>query len=260
MFLARYFIFILASSLIAEKLTLEQRLELVRGLTAEFATVKVPLPRSKKPLPLKSDATYDKQAWTDAGKELGPAARPGDLVQVTAVHIDNDKILFEINGGMRNKRKWYHNIEVGMGQGGNTTPVGGGPMGATLGTAIAMSFPKDGLPTESATVKKLLAPVLDFEKRTVTEQVMDSYPPEVKAAIKENRALEGMNRDQVIMSMGRPRTKVRESKDGLDLEDWIYGLPPGKVTFVTFGGGKVTKVKESYAGLGGQTLPPLPTQ
>ena len=257
---ARFLIVLLSSALIGEKLTPEQRLELVRGLTAEFATVKAPLPRAKKPLPMKSDGTYDKQVWTEAGKEMGPAARPGDLVQITAVHIESDKILFEINGGAKSKRKWYHNIEVGMGQSGNTTPINGNNAGATLGTSIVMSFPKDGLPSESAAVKKLLAPVLDFEKRTVTEQVIDSYPPEIQAAIKENRALEGMNRDQVIMALGRPRTKVRESKDGLDLEDWIYGLPPGKVTFVTFGSGKVTKVKEAYAGLGGQTLPPLPTQ
>lgn len=256
--LARISIFslLLAGTLVAEKLTPEQRLGLVRGLTAEYATVKVLLPRAKKPLPIQANGTWDKEAWADAGKQLGPAARAGDLVQITAVHIDDDKITFEINGGAKSKRKWYHNIEVGMGS--RTSPINQDPGVATLGTSIAMSFPKNEIPAESSEIKKLLKPVLDFEKRTVTEQIIDTYPPEVKQAIKENRALEGMNRDQVIMALGKPRTKVRETKDGLDLEDWIYGIPPGKVTFVTFGSGKVTRVKESYAGLGGQTLPPLP--
>jgi len=36
----------------------------------------------------------------------------------------------------------------------------------------------------------------------------------------------------------------------VELEDWVYGLPPGKITFVTFNGDKVVKVKEEYAGLG----------
>jgi hypothetical protein len=60
------------------------------------------------------------------------------------------------------------------------------------------------------------------------------------------------------MALGKPRMKSRETRDGVDLEDWVYGNPPGKMVFVTFGGAKVVKVKETYAGLGGQTAPPLP--
>jgi hypothetical protein len=60
-----------------------------------------------------------------------------------------------------------------------------------------------------------------------------------------------MDRDQVLMALGRPTHKSRETKDGIDYEDWIYGTPPGRVTFVTFSGPKVVKVKETYAGLGG---------
>jgi hypothetical protein len=75
----------------------------------------------------------------------------------------------------------------------------------------------------------------------------------VQKAITEKRALEGMNHDQVLLALGHPRQKYRETKDGVDLEDWIYGEAPGKVTFVTFSGNKVVKVKEQYAGLGIQT-------
>jgi hypothetical protein len=56
--------------------------------------------------------------------------------------------------------------------------------------------------------------------------------------------------------MGKPMHKSRETKDGLDLEDWVYGQAPGKITFVTFKGDKVIKVKESYAGLGSQVQDP----
>jgi hypothetical protein len=52
------------------------------------------------------------------------------------------------------------------------------------------------------------------------------------------------------MAMGRPEHKSRETKDGTEFEDWVYGTAPGKISFVTFVGDKVVKVKEEYAGLG----------
>jgi len=67
-----------------------------------------------------------------------------------------------------------------------------------------------------------------------------------------------MDREQVLLALGRPRNKVRETLDGVETEDWIYGQPPGKITFVTFAGSKVVKVKETYAGLGGSVAEPLP--
>ncbi len=97
----------------------------------------------------------------------------------------------------------------------------------------------------------MLLPVLDFEKSSVTENYVDTLPEPIKEAVKAKKAIEGMNRDQVLLAVGRPVRKTRESKEGTDYEDWIYGEPPGRVTFVTFTGDKVVKVKETYAGLGG---------
>jgi len=78
--------------LCADKLSFDERIEIERGLTAEFATAKVTLPRSKKPLVIKSDGQYDKAAWEDAMREAGPASRVGDQVQVTRVLIESNKI------------------------------------------------------------------------------------------------------------------------------------------------------------------------
>jgi hypothetical protein len=260
-----FLISLLATSLDADtpkdssKLNFDQRVEIVRGLMSEYATVKTFLPRSKKPLPFDSTGKYDKKKWDEIGREFGPAARVGDLVQITKVTLEDDKILFEINGGMKGKRKWYENVEVGMGQ--RTSPIGGQQTtNAPGGTYIALEFGKAVPGLQATEIKKLLAPILDFEKHSATEQAVDSLPPEVQKAVKENRAIEGMDRDQVIMAMGKPRTKSRETKEGMELEDWIYGNPPGKVVFVTFNGSKVLKVKETYAGLGGQVAPPLPVQ
>lgn len=253
---ARYLSLLLAVPLFGEKLNFEERTEILRGMTAEYATVKTLLPRSKKPLEFKHDGQFDKDHWAEAAKQLGPAARMGDLVQITKVEIEDDRIVFEINGGLKGKRKWYENVEVGVGN--RTRPINSGQnTAAPGGTSLALIFERTTPAIRAAEIKKLLAPILDFEKRSATEQAVDLLPPEIKQAVTEKRAVEGMNRDQVLMALGKPRTKVRENKEGLDEEDWIYGLPPGRVTFVTFANGKVVRVKESYAGLGGQTVPPM---
>jgi hypothetical protein len=235
----------------AEKLTFEDRVELTRGLMAEYGTVKVLLPRSRKALEFNSDGTYDKKAWRDIARDSGPAARNGDLVEVTKLTIESDRLVLEINGGFKGGRKWYSGVQVAGPMGGQT-PMGNGNSNAPGGTSIAVLFHKPLEPIKASEVKKMLAPIMDFDKRTVTEVYAESLPPEVKQAIAEKRVTEGMNRDEVIMSMGRPVYKSRETKDGLETEDWVYGAAPGKITFVTFDGDKVIKVKVSYAGLGTQ--------
>lgn len=239
----------------ADKLTDEDRIEILRGLTAEYATAKILIPRSKKPLEYQSKGTWDKARWAEAGKELGPAARVGDLLQITKVSIDDDRIVLEINGGLKGKKKWYERIEVGMGGGGNTQPVSTGQSGVrAAGTYLAVVF-GDKVPViKAAEIKKMLAPILDFEKRSATEHYVETLPEPVKQAIAQKRAIEGMDREQVLIAMGRPVRKTRETKDGIDYEDWIYGQAPGRITFVTFQGQKVVKVKETYAGLGGSTV------
>jgi hypothetical protein len=52
-----------------------------------------------------------------------------------------------------------------------------------------------------------------------------------------------MDRDSVLSSKGAPDRKVREERDGVEQEDWIYGLPP-HVLFITFDGDTVVKVTQ----------------
>ena len=236
----------------AEKLTMDERIELVRGLTAEYAKVKVLLPRSRKALEFEAAGTYNKKAWEDIAKESGPAARLGDTIQITKVELDSDRIVLQINGGFNGGRKWYRGVSIAGGPSSNPTPVavGGNDSNAPGGTSVAILFHKPLEPIKAADVKKMLAAVFDFDPHSATEVYSETLPPAVQQAIKEKRAMEGMTHEQVVMAMGRPRERSRETKDGLELEDWVYGVPPGKITFVTFNGDKVIKVKEEYAGLG----------
>ncbi len=150
------------------KLTSEERIELIRGLTAEQATAKTLLPRSKKPLVVDSKGTFDQAQWEALAKANGPAARAGDVLQITKVNIEDDRIVFEINGGSRSGPKWYERIQVGTG--GRTSPVGSGSgSAAPAGTNLALVFPGQIPPLTAAETKKMLAPVLDFNIRSAAE-------------------------------------------------------------------------------------------
>jgi len=233
----------------AEKLTEQDRIALVRGLSFEYAKAKVPLPRSKQALAIDRQGAYDKNVWVEAGRQFGPAARVGDTVQITTIDIQEDRIVFAINGGFyAGKTRWYHHIQ--MGAGGASAPIAKPDSNAKAGTSIALTFgaPVPALKPEE--IKKMLSTVLDFEQRSATQTFMESLPPEMQQAVKDKRVIVGMNRDEVLAAVGRPLRKVRDQKDGEETEDWIYGVAPGKITFVTFKDGKVIKVREDYAGLG----------
>jgi hypothetical protein len=241
------------------KLSDEDRVEILRGLASEYAKAKVVLPKSRRELPVDSNGQWDKEKWAELSKGLvGPAARVGDLVQVTKVTFDSEKIVLEINGGQK-KGGWRSHVQIGMGN--NTTPISNSDANAPGGTYIALEFHKPLPPLHAGEIKKMLAPVLDFEKTSVTQSLMDTLPPEQQKAVRENRVIVGMEKDAVILAMGRPRLKSREvDNDGLETEDWVYGDAPGKITFVTYANSKVIRVKESYADLGGTTAPNQPVR
>ncbi len=242
----------------ADKLTEDEKVGLVRDLTAEYAKAKDYIPRSKTPLEIDADGTWDKRKWQmDAQKMGGPAARVGDQVQITRVTLEGDKIVFEINGGIKDGRSFRDHIQVGMGM---PMPISNGQSGQIrMGTYLVLNFHKPMENLTGAEVKRILSPLLEFDKRSVTQIYTETLPPETQKAISEKRAVVGMDREQVLLALGHPDHKYRETKDGVDSEDWIYGAPPGKVTFVTFAGAKVSRVKEEYAGLGSQVADPIPT-
>jgi hypothetical protein len=236
---------------------MDERVEIERGLVAEFATAKVILPISKKPLVIESTGQYDKDAWERALHDNGPAARLGDQIQITRVEIEAKRIVLEINGGTRSGH-WYDHVEIGMG--GSTSPVSTNQSGqAARGSHVALVFAGSVPSLKAAEIRRMLAPVFDFEKHSASEQYVDKLPEPIKKAIKDQHAIEGMDRDQVLLALGRPKSKSRETnRDGDEIEDWVYGEPPGKMTFVKFNETKVVSVQESYANIGGTTAPPLP--
>ncbi|HTB19499.1 MAG TPA: hypothetical protein VK708_15365 [Bryobacteraceae bacterium] len=242
-----------------EKLSEDDRVEILRGLLSEYATVKAFLPRSKKPLPFDASGAWNKEAWAQAGQEFGPAARVGDLVQITHLSIEPNQIILEINNGMKGKGtgSWRDHVQVGMGP--TMSPINRQQnSNAPSGTSIALLFNGPVPSVKADEIKKILAPVLDFDAQSASDNYIEKLPEPIQKAIKANKVIVGMDRDQVLLAIGKPRHKERNvSNDGTETEDWIYGDPPGKITFLTFVGSKVTAIKEAYADIGGSTAPPL---
>jgi hypothetical protein len=236
----------------AEKLTEQERIELIRGLSSEYAKAKVELPRSKQALALDTQGAYDRNTWAAAARQYGPAARVGDMVQLTSVDIQGDRIVFLINGGFNaGKARWYNRVQVGVG--GSTSPISQpSNANAPAGTSIVLMFKAPVPAVKPEEIKKMLSTVLDFEKHSVTQTFLESLPPEMQQAVKDKRVVVGMNRDEVLAAVGRPVRKVRDVTNEDETEDWIYGMAPGKITFVTFRDAKVIKVREDYAGLGSE--------
>jgi len=233
----------LARPLVANKgLTEASRIEIIRGISSEIVVAKVALPRGKHGLSLNSQGTIDEQKLATEMKENGAAIRAGMPVEITRITFKPDQLLFEINHGGKSGKKWYQHIEMSVG--GTATPVG--PQDAPVlayGSYILLTLPLNAPTLTVDQVKKMLAPVLDFDRHSPTVLYSASLPPKTKAAIQKHEVLVGMDRDAVLSSKGPPDRKVRETRDGDEQEDWIYGAPPHSL-FVTFSGDTVIKVKQ----------------
>ncbi len=177
----------------------------------------------------------------------GPAAKPGDRVKITNVFFKGNAIIFEINGGPVKKKKWYERVSVG-GAGGEVAPMdrSGDPTNLDVnnrGSYVALGF-KDYIPELTTDqIKAKLKPVLDFNATNAAQAYSESLPPIVQEAIKNHRALVGMDRDMVVYAMGRAPRKIRDKDGETEYEEWIYGEPPKEVNFIRFVGDRVVRIE-----------------
>jgi len=185
----------------------------------------------------------------------GAAVNSGDNVQITKLEFRERTIIVDVNGGGRPKKNWRDHIQFGLGGtmpttsgSGTTTQQDQGPAGFQqgMGGTIYLQFPKNVPDISPEELKGILAPFLDFSKeRSASVHWIDTLPPEMKKAITERHPIVGMDRDEVVAAIGKPDRKVRErDAEGNETEDWIYGHPPDKTTFVHFSGERVTGIKQ----------------
>jgi hypothetical protein len=234
------------------RLSEEEKLELIRYVSGEFAKAKSALPGGKKTLHVRPGEPLDKNVLLKELTDNGVALSPGDNVQITKLDFGGSDITVELNGGIKG-RSWRDRIQISGGgpmpvQTSSTVDDTYGPKGSVPrpGILLQLDF---GRPLPEMTpdeLKLYLSNVLDFSKqRSAAVQWADAQPPAIREAIAQKHAMVGMDQDQVMAAMGRADRKVREKEpDGTDTEDWIYGTPPGKTVFVRFAHDKVVRVGE----------------
>jgi hypothetical protein len=223
----------------------QSRLEIVRYVSGEFAKVVKPIPAGKKGFKVEVGKKLDESELKSALRSHGQAANPGDTVQVTGIEFRNKEIVVEINGGGRSSFNLRDHIQVGVGQQ-MQTPLEQPGSHKNNGGTLVLDFGKSVPDMSADDLMTDLQVFLDFTKEhSGAVNWLDTLPPQFKEAIQDHQALEGMNHDMVLAALGRPGHKVRErDPDGSETEDWIYGTPPARTTFVTFVGDKVVRVKE----------------
>jgi len=231
----------------------ESRIEIIRYVSGEFAKVVKPLPAGKKGYKVPVGKPLDDKNLQTALRFQGIAARPGDTVQITSIEFRLKEIIVEVNGGGHNKFNLKDHLQIGI----------GGPMAGTTSTTSTSQRPPGGglqpghgaelildygRPVPDMSAEDLMHDLnffLDFSKEhSAAVDWVESLPPQFKQAIKDHTAVEGMDHEMVLASLGRPDHKVRETRPGGEqTEDWIYGTPPAKTLFVTFSGDRVVKIK-----------------
>jgi hypothetical protein len=223
----------------------QSRLEIVRYVSGEFAKVRKPIPAGKKGFKVEVGKKLDDKELQSALRSHGLAANPGDTVQVTGIEFRSKEIVVEINGGGKSSFNIRDHLQVGVGQS-MQTPLATSGEHKNNGGTLVLDFGRDVPDMSADDLMTDLQVFLDFTKEhSGAVNWLDTLPPQFKEAIQDHQVLEGMNHDMVLASLGRPGHKVRErDPDGSETEDWIYGTPPARTTFVTFIGDKVVRVKE----------------
>src|SRR5579871_462270 len=233
----------------APHMSKETRLQIIRDFETQIVYSRTAFPMGSKGLILKDGST------TPNGQQLqqllalwGPSIKPGDPAQISFVHIKDDHIHFDLNGGPIRRKKWYQRVQI---SGANGTPV---PLSNDEsvqnphGSYLDIYFDKYVPEMNAAQLRDLLFPVLDFNARNKEEAYLDTVPPKVKKAIQDHYVLVGMNSEMVLHAKGKPPKKVREKDGETEYEEWIYGDPPQDVDFVRIVGDEVVQVKTMKIG------------
>ncbi|MGH9415020.1 MAG: hypothetical protein ACRD01_00165 [Terriglobales bacterium] len=245
-----------SSAASSPRLSEAQRIAIIQSLIAQVGIARRALPQDKKGVELSAStgAIMNAGEVASALDDHGPAAKLGARVAITSIVFKGDRIVFQINGGPH-KTHWYNHVSISMGAGtSGVTPDQTGPHGAVITLRYANGVPS--LTPED--VKKELNPLIDWDPPAKAEEMVKQLPPPVKAAINAHTVLVGMNTDMVVAALGRTGRKDRETNpQGQLYEDWIYGNPPGNVTFVRFIADRVVRVTV-YHSNGTQTVDTTP--
>lgn len=136
------------------------------------------------------------------------AAHVGDMVQVTKVEIGGSDIELELNGGFKTGPKWHERISLGMGT--RQTPISQGSQ-PTAGTIVSLASRAACRRWKSRSTKNCWRRC-SISRSEVPRKI--TWIRCLRPFKQQSRRSPpgGMDRDQVVMAMGKPRHKQRRDE------------------------------------------------
>jgi hypothetical protein len=232
---------------VSAQISRDARYDILRTVLADQAAARVGLPFGNDGVELSESGNINEDKLDKDLRKNGQSIESGKVVTVTEIAFADNKIEVELDGGGKNKKSVLDRIQVGVGMGGTTTaPVGrDDKIAKAKGSKIVLRFekkvPPDLTPDQ---LRQLLNPILDFNKRSFMKTGIESLPPEFQEAVKAKEAKIGMDRSTVLMALGRPDKKFRETKNGIFNEQWLYYQRGLRALFVTFEDNLVVEIKQ----------------
>ncbi len=217
------------------------RLEILGTLIADNAAARIAMPFGGEGVLLSETGEVDEDSLLVELREEGRSISVGQVVAITAINFDDDKVEVELDGSGERQGGIFDLDRLQIGIGG--VDPRGAPREEITGSKIVLRF-EDQAPASLTTdqLKVLLAPVLDFEKQNFMDAGIDSLPEEFREAVVANEAKIGMDRSTVLMAKGRPDDKVWETVNSVEREDWIYYKRGLGADFITFEGDVVIRI------------------
>jgi len=224
----------------------DAKYEILRTVIADQAAARTGLPFGDDGVDITDSGQVNKDKLDRDLKKNGQSIESGKVVTVTDIAFDTNKIEIELDGGGKNKKNFLDRIQVGVGVGDRTAPVNrddktAKAKGSKVVVRFANKVPVDLKPEQ---LKEILNPLLDFNKHNFMKTGLESLPVEFQEAVKVKEARIGMDRSTVILALGRPDNKFRETKNGIYSEQWLYYQRGLRALFVTFEDNVVVEIKQ----------------
>jgi hypothetical protein len=231
---------------LSAQLSQDARFEILRTVIAEQGAARLALPFGNDGVEVSDAGQINKEKLDKDLRKNGQSVTVGKVVTITDLEFNDNRIEVELDGGGKNKKSFLDRIQVGVGTGNTTVPVNRDDdtkkaKGSKIILRFAKKVPSDLTPDQ---LRQLLDPILDFSSPKIVKTGLESLPVEFQEAVKAKEARIGMDKNTVIMALGRPNQRVREK----DVEDWIYYGRGNRVTFVKFEENVVVAIQEHGGG------------
>src|SRR5216110_694969 len=106
------------------QLSRDSKFEILRTVIADQASARIAMPFGTQGIELSESGEINKEKLDKEMKKNGQSIEAGKVVTVTDIDFGDDKIEIELDGGGKNKKSFTDRIQIGIGSGTQTVPVG----------------------------------------------------------------------------------------------------------------------------------------